>query len=197
MCVPCACIWAALWVGCIVCSHTFSHNDFCWLSCAIRASDIGPQALQAMSSLTIHVQHCCVPVSAVCADLPSTCNMKENVRCQQRQQGHCDTFLFHWSQWAANAWMLCNGKFHLAHYCKSESFTAFHIVFVSYPLYFNMPQAISASICTFLLRMHLDISVTLSGLAAGDAVIKRWFSWCQGNTNLCINQPNLEERSNG
>jgi len=55
----------------------FSPTHACWLSNAIRAADIGLQSLQAMSSLTIHAPQCCVPVSAVRADLPSTCRIKK------------------------------------------------------------------------------------------------------------------------
>ena len=106
----CMCMSGALGWTCSVCSQTFSHNRVCCLSCAIRASDIGPQAPLAMSSLRIHVQLYCVPVSAVCADLPSTCNMNENVSYALRQQGRCVTFLF---LCAVSLRMLFNGKFHL------------------------------------------------------------------------------------
>lgn len=68
------CMRGALHWMCPVCSRPFSHNHVCCLSCVISASDLGPQALQVMSSLTIQ---CCVSVSAVCADRPSTCNMKK------------------------------------------------------------------------------------------------------------------------
>ncbi len=58
---------------------TFPHSPICRLSCAITASDVGAQTLRAMNSLTVHVQQCRAPVSAVCADLPSTRDIKENV----------------------------------------------------------------------------------------------------------------------
>lgn len=112
----CLCVSAELPAS----SQTFSHNYVCWLSWAIRARDVGPQALRAMSSLTIRVRQCCVPASAVCADLPSTCNMTGNVR--HIQQGHRDISLFLWLQWAANQRMSFNGKSKYTHsdvHCKS------------------------------------------------------------------------------
>lgn len=68
----CMCVSGAMGWMCIICAHKpFLTITFAGVSCAIRASDVGPQALQAMSSVTIHVWQCCVPVSAVRADLTS------------------------------------------------------------------------------------------------------------------------------
>lgn len=73
---------------CNTCSQTSSHHHVCWLSCAVRATDIGPQALQATSSVTIHVWRYCVVVSH-----ERTCQICASKDIVTRSSGHSELWI--------------------------------------------------------------------------------------------------------